>query len=375
MFNRRLQLITISGIKICIDLSWLLIAFLLSWTLATDYFPRADPSFSPTTYWIMGILGMLGLFTCILLHELGHALVAKHYKIPISQITLFLFGGVAEIKEEPRNPKVEFFVAIAGPIVTIILIGILFSITILSQKLHWPILIGAIINYLTLVNIALLLFNLIPAFPLDGGRVFRSALWAWSKDLGFATRIASRIGSAFGILLILLALLCFFTGNFLSGFWFLLIGLFLQRAASSSQLQSSLNQELRGEKVSKFMKKNPISVEKGISIQVLVEEYFYTSHHQLYPVVQKQKLIGSISLKEVKNIPQKHWEETLVESVMIPKSELQIVSPDSSALEALNLLQQADIPTLLVVDKEQLVGLLTAQDLFKLISLKLSLKE
>ncbi len=375
MFNRRLHLLTFSGIKIGIDLSWIFIAFLLSWTLATDYFPQVDPNLSYGTYWLMGTLGMLGLFTCIILHELGHALVAKHYKIPISHITLFLFGGVAEIKEEPKSPKVEFLVAIAGPLVSLFLVGFLAACGTVAKRLEWPLLVVAVSNYLAFVNMALIIFNLVPAFPLDGGRIFRAALWAWKKDLAFATRVASRVGAAFGILLILFALLCFFTGNFISGFWFLMLGFFLQQSASGSQVRFHLKQELHGAKVAQFMKKNPTSVQKGTDIASFIKDYIYTSHHQLYPVLDKEVLIGTVGLKEIRDFPEDQWRETLVETVMTPRKEFHTVTQEEGVLKALHLMEEDGVPIVLVVENERLVGLLTAQDLFKIISIKTGLKK
>src|SRR3989339_2024126 len=164
MFSKRFNFMTIAGIKIGIDLSWLFIAILLSWTLAAGHFPFAYPGHSIGLYWFMGVLGMLGLFACIVLHELGHAFVAKHFKLPISQITLFLFGGVAEIKKEPTSPKVEFLVAIAGPIVTLALTFLLFFTTYFGTQFGWSFILIGITSYLTTINLLILFFNLVPAF-------------------------------------------------------------------------------------------------------------------------------------------------------------------------------------------------------------------
>jgi len=373
MFSKRLNILTFAGIKIGIDISWIFIAVLLSWTLAAGYFPFRYPHLSHGMYWLMGILGMLGLFVCIVLHELGHALVAKHYKLPIAHITLFLFGGVAEIKKEPTRPKVEFLMAIAGPIVSIVLVILLYVFSFVSEKSGWPIVITGVSKYLAIINLIIVIFNLIPAFPLDGGRVFRSLLWWWKKDYNWATRIATRVGSSFGFILIFLGIFFLITGNLLAGIWFAILGWFLNRAALSSRNQMMIGKELKSEKVSTFMTKNPISVQPDITIQEFVEDYVYTSHHHLYPVTEKEKLIGYISLNEIKSVPKDKWEKTTVEKAMVPRTQFQTVSPSSSAFEALNLLQQSAIPTLLVVEGNRLVGILTAQSLFKVISLKLEL--
>ena len=304
----------------------------------------------------MGALGMLGLFVCVILHELGHALVAKHYKLPISHITLFIFGGVAEIKKEPKTPKVEFLMAIAGPIVSIILAAGLYVLTMIGHHGGWPVEVVAVTAYLALINIVIVIFNLIPAFPLDGGRVLRSILWWLKKDFGWATKVASRMGSAFAFILIFLGIFALIGGNFLSGIWFIILGLFLQRAASSSRTQYYVDRELRGEKVSKFMTKDPISVPPDITIKEFVDDYVYHTYHHFYPVTEKGQLLGYISLREVKSLLPEEWKKTLVKQVMVSSSKFKAVSPDTSALEALNLLNQTDMPVLLIVEGKRLKG-------------------
>lgn len=375
MFIRRFNFLTFAGIKIGIDISWFFIAILLTWTLADGYFPYYYPGFTSATYWVMGFIGMLGLFVCVTLHEMGHALVAKHYKMPISQITLFLFGGVAEIKQEPKTPKIEFLMAIAGPLVSLVLAIILYGVTLLGKHGGWPVPLVAITGYLALINLMLLIFNMVPAFPLDGGRIFRSILWGWKKNLEWATKVASRIGGGFGFLLMLLGILILFTGNFISGFWLIILGYFLQKAASSSRTQYYIGKELSGVTVEKFMTKNPISVSPEVTIQEFVDKYVYQSYHHLYPVAENGKLLGYISLLEVKSLSAENWKNTLVEKVMVPSSLIQTVSPKTNALEAFNLMNETGYPLLLVVENGHLVGILTAQDLFKLISIKFELEQ
>lgn len=374
MFGRKYNFLTIAGIKIGIDFTWFFIAILLTWSLAAGYFPYFYPKLTTATYWGMGVIGMLGLFVCVILHELGHALVAKHYKLPVSQITLFIFGGVSEIKKEPQTPKVEFLMAIAGPLVSVVL-GVGFYILFYFGKhSHWYIPAVAILGYLGLINIILAIFNMIPAFPLDGGRVLRSILWAIKKDLGWATKVSTQIGSGFGILLILLGIFALITENFIAGIWFVILGLFLQRAAAQSRSQYYISHEMKGEKVQKFMSKNPICVPPDITIRKFVEEYVYESYHQLYPVTQKGSLIGYISLKEIKSIPSEQWKKSLVEEAMVPFGQFKTVSPEASGLEALDLINQSEMPILLVTKGKNLVGIITAQDLFKMISIKLQLE-
>jgi Zn-dependent protease/predicted transcriptional regulator len=373
MFGKRLNLCTFAGIRIGVDISWIFIALLLSWTLASGYFPFLYPELSLQMYWTMGIAGMLGLFLCILLHELGHALVAKHYKLPISQITLFIFGGVAEIKKEPTRPKVEFFMALAGPLVSLALVAGLVALTYLGIQMHWPILIVGVTKYLAMINAVIVIFNLIPAFPLDGGRIFRALLWWWKKDFAWATRISTRLGTGFGFLLIFLGIFSTLTGNFITGMWFIILGWFLSRSASTSRNQLLVNKQLEHEKVSRLMTKAPITVPPDITITQFIEDYVYTSHHHLYPVTDKNRLLGYISLTEVKSLSRKKWDTTAVQDSMVPLSAFRTISPSSNALEALNLMQQMDTPTLLVTENNRLVGILTAPSLFKILSLHFEL--
>ncbi len=376
MFTKRFNFMTVGGIHIGIDLSWLFIAILLSWTLAIGHFPFAYPGHSAGVYWVMGVTGMLGLFVCIVLHELGHAFVAKHYKLPISQITLFLFGGVAELKKEPESPKVELFVALGGPIVTLVLAALLFVSTYFGTVWHWHFMILGVTSYLATINFLILIFNLIPAFPLDGGRILRALLWKAKDNLAWATKITTRLGSAFGFFLLFFGLFSFITGNLLGGMWLVILGLFLQRAASASRMQFYVGKELKGEKVAKFMTSSVESVSPNMTISELLKEHFYRSHHHLYPVVDGEKLLGYISLSEIKQAPLDQWNSTFVKDLLVPLSECAIVSPQTTALEALNLMQEAEgHPTLLVVEGSKLVGLLTSQDLFRLIALKIELED
>lgn len=374
MFTRRFTLVSVAGIKIGIDLSWFFIAILVTWTLAAVYFPDFVPHLSTGTYWIMGFIGMLGLFISVLLHELGHALVAKYYKIPISRITLFILGGLAEIEKEPETPWVEFLMAIAGPAVTLVLIGIFYGITFAGVYAHWPITVLAVLNYLAWFNLVIFVFNMIPAFPLDGGRVLRSILWGWKKSLEFATRVTTTLGVAFAYFLIFFGLFTIFSGGFISGIWLIILGIFMQFAAHSSRSQFYVGQSLKKQKVSSFMIKDPITVPPHILVSEFIENYLYQSHHFLYPVADEGVLLGTVSLKEVKALKPDEWKTKTVRDITIPLHSIKTLSPDTNAQEALDLMHQGDTTTFLVVAEGRLAGLLTAKDLFKVISLKIELE-
>ncbi len=375
MFSKRFNLFQFKGIPIGIDVSWFFIAILLSWTLAIGHFPSLYPGLPHEHYWFMGILGMLGLFVCIILHELGHALVAKHFQLPVVQITLFVFGGIAELKKEAERPWVEFLVAVGGPIVSIALSILFYALSLIGVHSEWPIQITGVTEYLAMINTLIVLFNLIPAFPLDGGRILRSILWGWKKNLAWATKITSQMGSGFGIFLLFLGLFYIISGHLITGIWFGVIGLFLQKAASASLTQFLVSKQLKAEIVGTLMKTNLDTVSPYMSVQELVEQHICRSHHQLYPVTEEKKLIGYVSLQEIRLIAPEDRSSVFLQKVMIPIGQFVVVSPKTHALEALDIIQQLPIPTLLVVEHQELVGILTAQDLFKLISLKLELEK
>ena len=262
----------------------------------------------------MGVLGMIGLFLCVILHEFSHALVAKAYGLPISQITLFIFGGVAEIKKEPNLPNIEFWMAIAGPIMSFILAFMAYVLSHWGTLWGWPIVITGVLHYLSVINLFLAIFNLLPAFPLDGGRVLRALLWWWKGDLTWATQVSTALGAGIGSGLIFLGIFVLFLVSFLSGFWLILIGWFLQHVARATLSQYYMEKELKGEKLEKYMKKDPISVPPEITVQDFIDHYVLTSYHHLYPVTKIGVLIGLIQLQDIKSVDKQQWSKTRVKS-------------------------------------------------------------
>ncbi len=375
MFGRRYHILKIAGLDLGMDLSWLMIALLVTWTLALGLFPSSYPGLTAGTYWIMGFVGMLGLFLSVVLHEMGHAFMARKFGQPISRITLFIFGGVAEMKEESSSPKVEFWVAIAGPLVTLAIILLTGLFTSMGRNLEWPVTLTGITGYLALVNTIILVFNLIPAFPLDGGRVLRSFLWWWKGNLGWATKVTSHLGAGFGFFLIFSGLFLFISGNFIGGLWWVLIGLFLREAASGSRVRYAVERLLENEKVEKFMVKDPITVTPEITVQQFIEDFVYTSYHHLYPVAEGDRFLGYMSLEEVKLLDQAQWKTKTVNEVMVPAGRCPKISLKTSALKALKMFNEKGATVLFVVEEGFLIGLLTNQDLLKTVSLHLELQD
>jgi Zn-dependent protease/predicted transcriptional regulator len=374
MFGKGVKLFTLFGFQIRMDWSWLIIAILLTWSLAGGVFPHYFRGLSPGAYWWMGVAGTLGLFISVVLHELGHSLVARRFGVPMRSITLFIFGGVAQMGKEPPSPKAEFFTAVGGPIVTVLLVGLFFALTVLSGATQWPATVAGVLAYLAWINLVVLVFNMIPAFPLDGGRVLRSALWAWKKNLRWATRIASNLGAFFGLLLIVWGIFTFVSGNFVGGMWYFLIGLFIRSASHSSYQQVLLEEMLAGEPIRHFMTPNPVTVPPQASVQTIVENYLYHYPYRFYPVVDHEHLLGCISVDQVKTIPREKWDERTAESVAAPCSRDNIIDAEADAAKAFSAMARNGTRRLMVVDHGQLVGVVALKDLLTFFSRKMELE-
>jgi len=373
MFGKTIDLFSVFGIKIRLDLSWFVVAVLITWSLAVDFFPRTYEGLAPSAYWVMGAAGALLLFASVVAHELSHALVARRFGVEMRGITLFLFGGVAEMADEPPSPKAEFWVAIAGPIASLVLGGLFF---VAAGALTLPPEVAGVLAYLATINVLLAVFNLVPAFPLDGGRILRSVLWRWKDSLRWATRVTSAIGAGFGFVLIGLGVvLLVTTRDFVSAMWLAVLGLFLRGAARMSYQQLLLRRVLEGEPVSRFMKPEPITVPRHISVAELVEEYVYRHHHKLYPVVDDGRLVGCVTTRQIRELPREEWETTSVGALASGCSPENSVPPDADAMAALSRMSRTRASRLLVVDGERLVGILTLKDLLEFFSLKIELEQ
>jgi Zn-dependent protease/predicted transcriptional regulator len=374
MFGKRIRLFKLLGFAVNIDLSWLVLALLITWSLARGLFPYQYEHLPRLAYWFMGAAGAVGLFGSIIFHELCHSLVARRFGMPMKGITLFIFGGVAEMDEEPPGPKAEFLMAIAGPASSALVGALGFMIAALAAEwLPTPIL--GVIEYLTLINFVLMAFNLLPAFPLDGGRVLRAALWQWKKNFRWATRIASRLGSFFGAFLVILGILNILRGNAIGGIWQSMIGLFLGKAAKSSYDQAMLSSALEGETVRKFMNTEPVVAPAGILLKDLVERYVYRYHFKMFPVVEGGTLVGCITTRMIKEVPQEAWGARTVGDAAGRCSQENSISPDTPAVKALGLMGRTGNTRLMVVEHGALAGIVTLKDIMSLIATKRYLEE
>ena len=374
MFGRRITLFKMLGFEVRVDASWLLIAFLITWSLAVGVFPNELPGLLTGTYWWMGIAGALGLFGSIVIHEFSHSIVARHYGVPIKGITLFIFGGVAEMEEEPPNPKTEFLMAIAGPLASVAIGGVFYAIG-AAARTSWPIEFLAVVGYLSSTNWLLAGFNMIPAFPLDGGRVLRAALWQRSGNLVRATRTAAFAGSSFGTLLIVGGVLQLLWGNFVGAVWWFLLGMFLRMVSAASYHRVLLQSVLKGEPVRRFMNRNLVSVPPDITVQDLVDNYIYKYHRKMFPVVtDSQQLIGCVSTEQVKKLPRSEWSQHNLREIAQPCSRQNTITPDTDAAKVLSIIGRAEDSPLLVVENDQLVAFVSPQDLLHFLSIKLELE-
>lgn len=374
MNGRSITLFELLGFKVRVDISWIFLAVLVTWTLAAGAFPLWYEGLTPATYWWMGFAGMAGLVFSLIFHELSHSVVARHYGLPIKGITLFIFGGVAEMTEEPKSAKVEFWMAIAGPLASFFLAVAFYLAGSLAEAAGLPLPLYAVLKYLGFINLLLGGFNLIPAFPMDGGRVLRAALWYWRGDLKQATRTASNAGKLFGTGLMLLGLFSVITGNFIGGIWWFLIGLFVRGAAASAYQQMLSRSLFEGEPVRRFMTHETVAVPQDLPLSRFVEDYVYAYHYDLFPVVTGGRLAGCIATKNLKGEPREKWPYLTVGDLMVPCTEENTVDPGMDAIEAMALMNRTGNSRLIVAVGDRLVGIVALKDMLELFSLKIDLE-
>lgn len=383
----------IFGIPFRLHWSWFLALFLISWTLAVGFFPQTLPEYrgDELMFWLLGLVAALGLFVSILLHELGHAFVARRYGIPVRGIRLFVFGGVAELGAEPRKPSHEILIALGGPAVTLALIfvySLLLSAVLGGSAGDWDVQAGmlslqgrslpvagtaAVLYYLGMINTIVLIFNLIPAFPLDGGRVFRGIVWAVSGDFLTGTRVAAAVGIGFAWLLFIGGFLTAFRGNLLGGVWMFFLGTFLQNAAQSSVAYAQFQHLLRGVHVADMMQRRPVTLDADLTLRDAAENFFLRYPYKAYPVVSGGRFVGVLTLRDVQSTPRDQWDTLRVGDVAARDSDLPVIRPQEPALHALRKLAATGKRRLPVVDNGVLVGLLCGRDLMDLMEIRAGL--
>jgi Zn-dependent protease len=361
----------IAGIEIDINWSWIIILVLLTVSLATGWFPQLYPGWSTATYWVVSLISALLLFVSVLLHELAHSLVARRNGLTVKNITLFIFGGVSNIEQEPQSPGVEFWMALVGPLTSLLIGAICYLLLLPLRGTRSPL--EGILFYLAVTNILLGLFNLIPGFPLDGGRVLRAIVWKITGSLQTATRVASLAGQVIAYLFILGGVWLIFGGDVLDGVWIGFIGWFLLSAAQSANTQGALQSTLRGVTVAEVMDPTPPTVLATISLQELVDEDFLPHGLRCALVMQGDRLAGMITLSDIRHVPRKQWASTPVERAMVPVERLHVVAPQQSLNDVLPLMAGRDVNQLPVVQNGVPVGIVSRDAVMRYLEVRRSL--
>lgn len=377
----------IFGIKINIDWSWLLIFLLVTWNLSA-VFGNIHPDWTTALQWGIALLAALLFFLSVLAHEMAHSLIARSQGVPVRSITLFLFGGVSNIQQEPPSPKAEFYITIVGPITSII-IGLL--VTTAGSALTSPITevslgdpeamasqlspLATVLLWLGPINLVLGVFNLIPGFPLDGGRLLRSTLWAITGNLRRATRWATWVGQGVAWLMIITGIAMVFGlevpffGTGLGGLWLAFIGWFLNTAASQSYRKVVIDDILEDVPVSELMRRDPPTVSANSSIASLVHDHMMGTDEHAFPVIADGRMVGIVTLEDVRSTSRDDWEVLPVRNIMTPVDELSTLSPGEEASDALHELQRRDVRQLPVLEGDRLTGLLRRRDILKWLQL------
>jgi len=343
-----------------LDYSWFLVFILLTWTLAVSYYPTEFKNWPVVEYWLVGAVTAIMLFVSVLLHELGHSVIALRYKIPVRSITLFIFGGVAQIGAEPPSAMAEFWIAIAGPVVSFSL-ALIFGLLQLTLTPLAPLL--ALVKYLAYINAALGLFNLIPGFPLDGGRVFRAIVWGITKSLYRATVIAGNVGRFIGFLFIFYGVWQMFGGNFINGLWIAFIGWFLESAAVAQIQQQRIQDLLTGHRVSEVMSRAYTAISADTTLQQLIDHHILSSGRRSFIVERDEEAIGLLTVHHIKEIPREQWKTTTAAQAMTPVANLKRIQPDTEIWTAVQEMDRNGVNQLPVMTNGHCLGMLSREDL------------
>jgi Zn-dependent protease/CBS domain-containing protein len=349
------QVARVLGIPVFVHFSWFVVFGLIAWTLATGYFPQRYPNLPVTSYWAKGLLASLLFFVSILLHELGHSVVALKSGIAIRSITLFIFGGVARLERDPPDGRTELRMAAAGPAVSVVLAGLFLAAGALARPggTAW-----AVARYLAVINLVVAAFNLVPAFPLDGGRLLRGLLWK-SMGKARATRVAARAGTLFAYFLIASGVVSMLRGSGISGMWYVLIGWFLKDAAAGAYQSARVDEALRGVTAGDAMVKDPATLPAEISLAEAVHEHFLRTGYGAYPVLRGDAPVGLLCRRDVLKVPAEDRERTSVQAAMTPLAELAVVPPAAPLIRAMSRMAESGVGRVLVMDGNRLAGLLT----------------
>lgn len=364
----KVHLFDVAGIKITIDYSWLIVFILVLWSLSAGYFPLYYAGQSTEIYWLAGMIATVLFFASILVHELSHALTAIRSGIKIPEITLFIFGGLAKLSQDPTDPKTELKIAIAGPLSSLVLAAIFAAIKALLRSEPATLAYG-VFDYLAWINVALAVFNLVPGYPLDGGRILRAIVWWKTGSVARATKWASDIGQGFAWALMVLGGLQIFFGSLIGGLWLLFIGMFLRGIAMGGYQEVMIKQSLDGVRVSEVMIDKVITVPPELPLDQLTEGFFLRYGHGGFPVTTDGKTVGLISLGQVTAVPHEQRKTTTVVRAMSPLSAGIEIQPDQTLADALRKMTTTGSGRLLVMDGDTMKGMITKTGLLRFLEI------
>ncbi len=347
------------GIEIGVNWTWLFIFVLVTWTLAVNVFPAMNAGLSDTTYWLMATAASVLFFASVLAHELGHALQARRDEVEIEGITLWLLGGVAKFKSLYRTAAAEFRIAVAGPLVTLVIATVLL---LAAWLLELPAPVDGVVFWLGYINAAVLVFNLLPALPLDGGRILHSALWRSRGDLGWATDRAAAVGRGFGWFMIGGGIVLVFLGAFIPGIWLVILGWFVNGAAQAEAQQMAVREALGGLRVRDLMAAEPVTVRPDQTLGEFIDDVARNTRFTSYPVVEGDRPVGLLTFRRVADLPRAEWDTRRVGDCMLARDEVPVVDPDEDASEALLMLAGGSVSRALVVVGDRLAGIVSITD-------------
>lgn len=374
MFGRNLKLFRLFGFEVRVNISWAFLAVLIAVSLAQGFFPSVYIGWPKATYWWMAAAGVAGVFFSIVVHELSHSIAARAFGMQMRGITLFLFGGIAEMEDEPKSAKAELVMALAGPAISLVLAGLCLGAAGLAQGSRAPTPAWAVVEYVGWLNLVLAAFNMVPAFPMDGGRALRAALWSLKGNIRWATKWASRMGAAFGLLLIVAGIGFALTGAFVQGLWWFLIGMFIRAAAQGSYLQMEVRRMMGGLTVADVMQTEAHAVSPDTTLADLVQHYVYQFQQTEFPVRDGGRLAGVVGVPEIKKLNQADWPHVQVRDIMRAPGNADLLSPGQDAVSALQALQSGGRDMRIVAQNGRDVGILSKADVMKLLSLRMDLE-
>ncbi len=357
------------GIPVGLDYTWFIIFILVVTSLGGFFFPEHYPDVPVLLRWVYSLIAAFLFFSSILLHEMAHAVVAQKWGVQIIRIVLFIFGGVAQMAKEPENAKSEFQIAVAGPVMSALIGGIMLFIAwsmepLMDEGLH------GVVWYIGYINIILVIFNMVPGFPLDGGRILRALIWHRTGNLRKATRVVSNIGTGFAFFLIFMGVLGILGGIFIAGLFWIFIGMFLYQSAKSGYQMVALREGLSRIPVRNVMTQNPQTIPKDINLNSLVNDYFFKGRYSSFPVVEGEKLVGMVEINDVKRVPQDRWDTTRVEEIMSPWEDVKTITPDMDTFEVLMHMIDDETGRLPVVANGKIEGIISRKDIMNFVQLR-----